>query len=142
MLQNMPGPRYRSLGLLWDISNLKHISKLFFSFYDYTFARFLGVRFLPLPPPQLTKHPIPMPIPAGGGPLCPPEPLGSSSGHQTLVGELPSQVWLQEGSPVCESLLVWLLSWDQFALGDPTMDCCPRQNSSQGHRDAQTPPPR
>jgi len=40
---------------------------------------------------------------------------------------------------VFESLLVWPLPWDHFALGDPTKGYCPRQHSSQGDRGTQPP---
>jgi len=42
---------------------------------------------------------------------------------------------------VFESLLVWSLPWDHFALGDPTRGYCPGQHSSQGHRDTPTTAP-
>ncbi len=79
---------------------------------------------------------------------------------QTLAGELPSQVWLLEVAPVslfwerycisyfadsfrvCESLLVWTLPWDQFALGaiayHELLPLTTQLPGSQGHTNPST----
>ncbi|KAK0136904.1 hypothetical protein N1851_026926 [Merluccius polli] len=44
--------------------------------------------------------------------LCLAEPHGSRPSHQTLAGELPSQVWLQEGAPVSLFRGCWGRSWE------------------------------
>ena len=125
----------------------------------------------PLPTARFPLHPTPMTLPAGGGstgrrlhvafsglarpgpvnpgpatrrsPTSSPPGSGSRRGPRFPLSGRGDTVRMEPFHVgVFESLLVWPLPWDHFALGDPTRGYSPGQHSSQDHGGTQTPPPR